>query len=298
MSSKHYFNIAEHYVCIVFSSNNTEDNISLLPSFVPFSTEATSDGSFFTLTVDNSIDRINENGLRPVIESDTGNGIITVGQTATGTYQFIIKDNSNKECCILQSNNDFTEAKCSIYGDCSMKRFGLNDALMIMYAFRGSFFNTLLIHASVVENNGYGYAFIAKSGVGKSTHSRLWLENIDGTILLNDDNPIIRVIDGYAYIYGSPWSGKTPCYKQRKAKLGAIVKIVRDKHNEINECLPYVAFGNTLSACSNLKNDKTVSRNTSDNVIRLIETMPNNYVLQCRPDKEAAFVCHTKVAKA
>lgn len=37
---------------------------------------------------------------------------------------------------------------------------------------------------------------------------------------MNDDNPVVRVIDGEAMIYGSPWSGKTPCYRQVKAPLG------------------------------------------------------------------------------
>ena len=55
----------------------------------------------------------------------------------------------------------------------------------------------------------------------------MWLRCIPGCDLMNDDNPVVRVIDGEAMIYGSPWSGKTPCYRQVKAPLGAITQIDR-----------------------------------------------------------------------
>ena len=55
---------------------------------------------------------------------------------------------------------------------------------------------------------------LGKSGTGKSTHSRLWLKYIPDTKLLNDDNPAVRIMDNNTImIYGTPWSGKTPCYK-------------------------------------------------------------------------------------
>ena len=91
-----------------------------------------------------------------------------------------------------------------------MRSFGLNNALMLIFAFAGSRHDTLLIHASLVRQNGYGYAFIAKSGTGKSTHVSLWLRHLPGCDLMNDDNPIVRIIDGEAYIFGGPWNGKTP----------------------------------------------------------------------------------------
>lgn len=103
-----------------------------------------------------------------------------------------------------------------------MRKFGLNNALMLIFAFAGSKIETLLLHASLVRQNGYGYAFIAKSGTGKSTQVSMWLRYLSGCDLMNDDNPILRIIDDTPYIYGSPWSGKTPCYRNVKAKLGAI----------------------------------------------------------------------------
>lgn len=221
---------------------------------------------------------------------DTGNGDTIVDQLDNGGYQYILKDIEGRSCCLLQTNKDFSEGVCALNGNEQMRHFGLNNALMMLYAFRSSFFHTLLIHASLVRNNGYGYAFIAKSGTGKSTHTQLWLKHIPGSDLMNDDNPIVRVIDGRTFIYGSPWSGKTPCYRDVKAPLGAITQITRAKSNSIERLSPTIAFTYILPACSTMKWDKTVFRNTYDTVIKVIETSQYVYVLHCLPDKEAAEV--------
>ena len=55
---------------------------------------------------------------------------------------------------------------------------------------------------------------------------------------MNDDNPIIRIIEGQPYIYGSPWSGKTPCYRNVKARLGAVTTIVRAEANHVERLRP------------------------------------------------------------
>ena len=57
-------------------------------------------------------------------------------------------------------------------------RFAVDNALMLLFAFAGAAEKTLEIHSSVVVNQSKGYAFLGKSGTGKSTHSRLWMELI------------------------------------------------------------------------------------------------------------------------
>ena len=51
---------------------------------------------------------------------------------------------------------------------------------MLTYAFSAAYYDTLLIHASVVRHNGKAYAFTAKSGTGKSTHVANWMRYIEG----------------------------------------------------------------------------------------------------------------------
>jgi hypothetical protein len=70
-------------------------------------------------------------------------------------------------------------------------------------------FGGMMLHSSCVEKDGFAYLFSARSGTGKSTHTHLWLENLENTRIINDDKPAIRCIDGVYYAYGTPWSGKT-----------------------------------------------------------------------------------------
>ncbi len=85
---------------------------------------------------------------------------------------------------------------------------------------------TIKIHASVIEKGGKALVFMGKSGTGKSTHSRNWLKFVPDCQLLNDDEPIIRVLnDGSVRVYGAPWSGSTPCYRNASAEVAAFVRL-------------------------------------------------------------------------
>ena len=94
----------------------------------------------------------------------------------------------------------------------------------------------ILFHSSAVEVDGKAYLFTAPSGTGKSTHARL-LKNFlkDRMSYINDDKPIIRVIDGECFVYGTPWNGKHRLGSNVKVKLQAICEIRRDKENRIEK---------------------------------------------------------------
>lgn len=71
------------------------------------------------------------------------------------------------------------------------------------------FFDAVVFHGAVIAYNGKAYAFTARSGVGKTTHIRLWLERFGEKVhILNGDKPVLRVIDGKVYAAGTPWRGK------------------------------------------------------------------------------------------
>lgn len=293
MKKRHFFRIADFYISIVFENSN-QNSISLLPSFSVFETEQPeTDCLLFTLTVDDNLQPAQEKEL--IKKCDTGNGDTLVYTLPDGGYQYIIKDIYNNPCCLLHTNKDFSLCTCALNGTATMRSFGLNDALMLIFAFRGSHQDTLLIHASCVSHSGYAYPFIAKSGTGKSTHSSLWLKHIQGTELMNDDNPIIRIIDGKPFLYGSPWSGKTPCYKDIKAPLGAVTRIDRAPANRIERLRPVQAFASMLPSCSSMKWDSIIYNNICNIITRLVETVPM-FTMHCLPDKEAALVCHKGIA--
>lgn len=97
-------------------------------------------------------------------------------------------------------------------------------------------FNGAMIHASCVSLDNEAYLFSANSGVGKSTHTALWVKyfGADRAFIINDDKPIIRRIGNEFFAYGTPFSGKTDLNENVKVKLKAIVFLERGLSNSIS----------------------------------------------------------------
>lgn len=290
----YYFRIAELNIRINFQ-NSDVNGMHLLPSFMPFAVESNGDDLFFQLTVDDTLKTVPQNQRKRIRVFDTGNGDTAVDRLENGGYQYIIKDLNNADCCLLQTNKDFSDCRCALNGQHNMRKFGLNNALMLIFAFAGARKQTLLIHASLVRNKGYGYPFIAKSGTGKSTQVSMWLRYIPGSDLMNDDNPIIRVVNDELWIFGGPWSGKTPCYRNVKAKLGAITRIDRATQNSIEKLSPIEAFASLLPSCSSMKWDSEIYNAICDTITKIVETT-GIYTLHCLPNEDAAKVCYNAIA--
>lgn len=294
--NSHLFRIGGHYVEIIFQGDSGND-MALLPSFEPFRQAASNGHLLFRLTVDDSLRPIPKDQRERIRDFDTGNGITRVDRLPDGGYQYIIRNVAGGDCALLITDKDFANCRCALNGNRTMRMFGLNNALMLIYAFAASRHQTLLIHASLVRHNGRGYAFTAKSGTGKSTHVSMWLQNIPDCDLMNDDNPIVRIHDdGKTYIYGGPWSGKTPCYRDVVAPLGAISRIDRAPYNSVERLQPIEAFATLLPACSSMKWDEDVFAGICQTVTQVIENTPL-YVLHCLPNPEAAIVCHQAIAQ-
>jgi hypothetical protein len=210
---------------------------------------------------------------------------------------------SSPICCELVCDVDFTRGKLHVAEDCQDVRFCIDNGLMLMYAFRTAPLMTLEMHAAVVvrdiprfqgsksSNGSNGYLFLGHSGTGKSTHARQWLAAFEDAWLLNDDNPIVRVMDnGDVYVYGSPWSGKTPCYKNAGVKVGGIVKLSQAPHNKIQKISLPQAYAYMLSSASGLKMEQTMADNMFETIKHII-THTSCYQLDCLPNEEAAKVC-------
>lgn len=113
----------------------------------------------------------------------------------------------------------------------SLMRFGL----WIMFGIAISP-EAIAIHSSTIECEGRAVLFLGESGTGKSTHTRLWQEHIPGARLLNDDSPIIRMYQGQATAFGSPWSGKTPCYRNISRPIAGIVRLSQARPTKSPDC--------------------------------------------------------------
>ncbi len=261
----------------------------LLPSFAPFETEDSSE-LLFSLEVCETLKETDEADCRMVRDVDTGNGITRVCKLTDGGYMFRVNDVSEHECAIILCDAAFRECRCSINGGLAIARFALNNTLMLIYAFSGAKKNTLLVHASVVRHNGVAYAFTAKSGTGKSTQVANWLRHIEGCDMINDDNPIFRLTDDGVMLYGSPWSGKTPCYRNIMVPLGALMLIKRDGRNYVKKQQPIVAFSTLLTACSAMKWDEELFQMVCSTVSKIVEKT-TIAELHCLPNAESAMVC-------
>ncbi len=168
----------------------------------------------------------------------------------------------------------------------------LSHAIMIAYMLATTGNGTLLIHASAVTSGGKAYLFQGKSGTGKSTHSRLWLNHITGTELLNDDHPVIRIDEsGTPTAYGSPWSGKTDCYRNAAAPIGAFVRIVRGKENELRRLAPLNAYASLTASVFYLPLLDDQQRDMRHLTIERLAATTPCFEMHCRPDADAALTC-------
>ena len=129
---------------------------------------------------------------------------------------------TNDEILEEQNHGEFSEAYCEsicIYRSICEKMAD---------------YNIFLMHSSVLVKDGYAYAFAAKSGVGKSTHTALWIKNIDGARILNGDKPLYRLeSDGSITVFGTPWNGKEDWGENSSAPLAAVCFLERGEENEI-----------------------------------------------------------------
>ena len=96
-------------------------------------------------------------------------------------------------------------------------------------------FSGMMLHSSCVVMDNKAYLFTAPCGTGKSTHTKLWLEQFgDRAYILNDDKPALRFVDGKWYAYGTPWSGKHDLNRNTYAPIAGIAVLRQDKTNSIH----------------------------------------------------------------
>ena len=179
----------------------------------------------------------------------------------------------------------------NVYMKTDNARFAIDNAAMLVYAFATAGMQTLLFHSSVTVLDGKGYMFLGHSGTGKSTHSKQWKEAFPACELLNDDNPAVRIWpDGIVRVYGSPWSGKTPCYKNDSAPVQALVQLAQAPENKITRLKMTQAYPYILASVSGLKVMPEMMDRIFDSIARLLEISPV-YRLECLPNPDAARLC-------
>ena len=276
-----YYKVAEHVFALEMGGN---ENVMLnLRQYDPFVTDPT-ENVLFRIQI--CSEPLETNGFElEWKQEDEGQHILAGHLGEKPCYQFFLH---NRLMSVMVCSTDYKRAE--VYAERN-NPFGINNALMVMYALATSDKHTALFHSSVVSYKGRAYMFLGKSGTGKSTHSSLWLKYIEGTELVNDDNPVVRYLDdGSIYVYGSPWSGKTPCYRNVSYPLGAIVDLSQAPKNVIRRFRPIEAYAALIASISGKRWDSKLAEGLHETE-NLLATNASVWHLDCLPDEEAARLC-------
>ncbi len=282
MTQTYYYRVAEH----VFSLEVPQDCpiIDEMGQYAPFTTTK-SDYSIFSLRIVPASEFPHIDDLTVEMHQDDDGSQILAGQVNRQPYfEFQLWGH-----CAARMVTD-RQYKSAIVVLEKEPLFGINNALMVMYALATSNLQTALFHSSVVSCDGYAYMFLGKSGTGKSTHSGLWLKHISGTELVNDDNPVVRRMPDGFYVFGSPWSGKTPCYRNVSYPIGGIVQLSQAPYNKIRRLRPLEAYAALVPSISGKRWDKQVAEGLHQTE-NLLAGEVAVWHLDCLPDEAAAQLC-------
>lgn len=164
-----------------------------------------------------------------------------------------------------------------------------------------AFYNELLrhggmmLHSSCVEKDGFAYLFSARSGTGKSTHTHLWLKNLTGTRIINDDKPALILENGRWYACGTPFSGKTDENVNTRVPVRAIIFLHRSETNEVKRLKPIQAIG--LLVEQTIKpSDRTLAEAMLTLADKLLQDVPI-FSLGCNMNDDAPKVAYNEIER-
>ncbi len=281
-----YYTIAGHLLAI--ETPSPEETIELLPNFKPFLVEAHSGSASSPDQSPILIFKGNEKLEKPQCEPTEDvcldgimfnifhhEGKIWVEMGVDGV-EYIMLVSADKRS--YTSNLSLTEPRESFFAI---------SLLRIAFLLAVAPYRTIKFHASVIEKGGEALIFLGQSGTGKSTHSGLWLKHVPGCSLLNDDEPIVRIMDnGEVLVFGAPWSGSTPCYRNISARPTALVLLEQHSENILTGPLGVEAFAQLFQSAALLQSDESHKKQVVSTVLDIAEKVPV-YKLRNRPDREA-----------
>lgn len=152
-------------------------------------------------------------------------------------------------------------------------------------------YNTTLFHGSVIAVDGEGYLFTAKSGTGKSTHTRLWREYFgERAMMINDDKPLLKITDDGVTVYGTPWDGKHHLSTNTSVPLKAICILERSEANRIAPVTAKEVFPMLCQQCYRPHSSDAMVKTLS-----MIDRLSHSialYRLGCNMEQEAANIAY------
>ena len=169
--------------------------------------------------------------------------------------------------------------------DSQLLHFALWMAFNLIGCARGS----LSIHSSCIIHQQSAILFLGESGTGKSTQSRMWMEAFPGTELLNDDGPFIAPWQGAYHVFGSPWSGKTPCYRNLHCPIKAIIRVKQTPFNRITLLPTLQQIGAILPSFPPALSRDRILLPKVLSIVSALLAGTHVYQLECLPNTDAAM---------
>ena len=149
------------------------------------------------------------------------------------------------------------------------------------------YFDGMMLHSSAIEWEGKAYLFSGPSGMGKSTHTRLWQSIYPDARVFNDDKPALRRLGDRWFAYGTPWCGKDGININMKVPMGGICFLRRGESNSIRRLSPLEASVQIISQTTRrFKSEERLDLLLS-HVDKLVREVPV-YELYCTPTADAA----------
>lgn len=269
------------------------EGLKMPESYMPFVTEPTNDAPDVTLTVKSGYERAAE-GMNPV-----SSGMNDLGEARLyhngGEYAVDLLPHPSSSFRTMHISEDFTTGRLQLPGD-RYAAFTVDSMLRILYSQAVVLHHGFMLHSAAVVRDGKAVLFMGKSGTGKSTHAQLWLREFAGTSLLNDDNPVVRVsADGTVTVYGSPWSGKTPCYRNAEAPVEAMVRLEQAPVNRYTELSNIDAFVAVLPGVSVITHSRKLYGEACNSVVESLKRVKVGK-LECTPEPSAAYECQKGIS--
>lgn len=299
------YEVAGISICVVVPEH--KDLSRLLPTFLPFAVssehesspdeaddslyEASAEDRDIALTVETCIHVDIPDGLDALVTEENDMGRTEIFNFAGNV---LLRFDFRGLVSRVRLCPGYGRAEVDMDMDSEYSGAVLSSVIRTAFAQVVVFHDGLSVHSSTVVCEGKGYMFLGKSGTGKSTHSRLWMKAFPGTWLLNDDNPVIRFVDGVPLVFGTPWSGKTPCYRNASAELAAMVRLSQAPENLFSALEPVQAFIEIYQGTSVLRSDDLLHEKMCDMISRLVEKIMVAH-LDCLPDLAAARLCRDSI---
>ena len=177
---------------------------------------------------------------------------------------------------------------------------GVNVEQMENFAFSGIFnraaikYSTMLVHSSALIYDGGAYLFSGDSGVGKSTHTRLWLKAFgDKVHIMNDDKPVVKLYDDKAVAFGTPFDGGSGIALNESYPLKAIIFVERGEENSVR-----IPDNREIIQKLYFQTARMVNRETAEKMLINIErilSLTKFYVLSCNMDISAAHIAYNSI---